>query len=251
MERKRVKKCSVEGCSKPVKARGLCDNHYKIKQRSGELETEKYLKRGKFCSVENCRNPVYAKGLCTLHYGRFKKYGTTTDVCLASKTRSLSLKERLHYYGTGTNEKGCIIWEGSISDDGYGIISWKNYPLRAHRVSYELYKGKIPKGFLVCHHCDEKRCVNPDHLYAGTVKDNVRDAIERGLFPKPKKGEDSSSAKLTEDQAKEIIKRRKKGESAESISKDFNITKWTVYEIYRGRSWRSVNRRKRTRQQRS
>ena len=59
----------------------------------------------------------------------------------------------------------------------YGVTALR---IRAHRLSYEAYKGPIPKGLLVCHHCDVTLCVNPDHLFVGTPKDNMDDMLRKG-----------------------------------------------------------------------
>lgn len=75
----------------------------------------------------------------------------------------------------------CWLWTGSMTVAGYGRYN-RTY---AHRLAHELSIGPIPDGLLVCHHCDNKPCVNPAHLYVGTVADNNRDAMERGQWKKP------------------------------------------------------------------
>lgn len=75
---------------------------------------------------------------------------------------------------------GCWLWTGEIGISGYGRFWAKNRKHRAHRFSYEAYKGEIPEGLIVLHSCDNPRCVNPDHLRVGTHYDNSQDKIARG-----------------------------------------------------------------------
>ena len=74
----------------------------------------------------------------------------------------------------------CLVWTGYITNHGYGQVSIEGRRIRAHRLAYELAFGEIPEGLQVNHHCDNPRCVEPAHIYAGTAKDNVEDSIVRG-----------------------------------------------------------------------
>ena len=75
------------------------------------------------------------------------------------------------------DSNGCWVWTGWIDNWGYGYIPGHG---GAHRVSYQIYKGRINKGLLVCHTCDNPKCVNPEHLWLGTTKENALDRQRKG-----------------------------------------------------------------------
>ena len=83
------------------------------------------------------------------------------------------------YFSKVKYSDDCWEWQGGVSQNGYGIFYKDCYPYKAHRVSHQYFIGPL-KDKYCCHHCDNKLCVNPFHLYAGTPKDNMQDKTLRG-----------------------------------------------------------------------
>lgn len=84
-------------------------------------------------------------------------------------------------------ESGCWEWTSTLSNKGYGECNHNGKRHYAHRLSYILFKGEINDGLHVCHTCDNPKCVNPEHLFLGTRKDNMRDAVSKGRFNSEKR----------------------------------------------------------------
>jgi hypothetical protein len=134
-------------------------------------------------------------------------------------------------------ECGCWIWLAATYPEGYGMIRNSNQvPSRAHRVSWEIYKGEIPENMCVLHRCDTPLCVNPHHLFLGVAKDNVQDMIKKHRKYSPR-GELSHFSKLRE---ADVIEIRKSAATPKEISIRFNISGSTVSYIKSNKSWRHL-----------
>ncbi len=131
---------------------------------------------------------------------------------------------------------GCWTWTACLDADGYGVVRFEKVSL-AHRVSYRLCCGEIPKGMNVLHHCDNPPCVNPKHLYVGTQKDNSRDKESRGRGNHPF-GEDVWNASLTVNKVFQIRTLSFQGFSKSAISRKMRVGRSAVQRVLLGRTWR-------------
>lgn len=133
----------------------------------------------------------------------------------------------------------CWCWKGYIHGDGYGVIVVLKKGVLAHRKAWEIWVGPIENDLRVLHKCDNRRCVNPSHLFLGTDIDNVNDRDQKG---RQVKGEASHLSKLTEEQAivvrrrydQEVIMEKRKG-AIKDIATEFNISESQVTHI--GKRW--------------
>jgi hypothetical protein len=104
------------------------------------------------------------------------------------------------------SESGCWKWLGNKHAQGYGKIGFIGKTWLAHRLSYELLKGPIPKNMMVCHACDNPECTNPEHLFLGTAQENMYDKISKGRHKGAAKGDKHHTSKLTTEDVREIRK---------------------------------------------
>jgi len=147
-------------------------------------------------------------------------------------TLGMSLNEKLDYYTSKPIlYDSCWSWTGPITSEGYGKVNHGGKQIGAHRAQWARDNGEIPKGIFVCHICDVKHCVNPNHLFLGTPADNILDAATKGRM---RRGEGQPHSKLTDAQAIAIFNDPR---IAREIAKDYPVCKTTINEIKRGRKW--------------
>ncbi len=132
----------------------------------------------------------------------------------------------------------CWEWTAAKSEKGYGFFHNGHRLVRAHRLSYELTNGPIARGMLVCHRCDNPACVNPAHLFVGTVRDNTIDMLNKGRAQRGwRVGENSHRAKITEVAVLDI---RSKRLGRREFAALYRIARDTVRDIQRRRCWRHL-----------
>jgi hypothetical protein len=129
----------------------------------------------------------------------------------------------------------CWNWRGYIhSRFGYGVFSFDGKQQRANRLSFMFSNGVDPKDLCVCHSCDNRKCVNPAHLWLGTYKDNTQDMISKG---RNSRGEDRPLAKRTEKDILKIIELYKDGMTPKKISDTLGINLGAVGKVLHRKSW--------------
>ena len=126
------------------------------------------------CRIEGCEKECKRKDICEMHYYRFRRHGCY-EIPNPRKNTTLIEKFRERYVVTD----GCWEWIGAKDKNGYGVITYKTLPIKAHRYSFSVHYGEILEGMSVLHKCDNPSCVNPEHLFQGTQRDNMHDAIKK------------------------------------------------------------------------
>ena len=148
--------------------------------------------------------------------------------------------------------KTCWFWSGLTRNRGYGATPYNGWTQAAHRVSWQIHRGPIPKGICVLHKCDNPPCVRPSHLWLGSVKDNNVDAKLKGRTARGDKngthlhperlqyGESHHGSVLTEQKVKEIRQKAKLGVIYDKLSEEYNIARSTISQVVRRQTWKNV-----------
>jgi hypothetical protein len=130
-------------------------------------------------------------------------------------------------------DDSCWEWTGCIRPNGYGQMMVKGKPRKAHRLSYEINFGPIPAGKMVCHHCDNRKCVNPYHLFIGESIDNHADMHQKG---RGAIGTKNGQSKLTEDDVR-TIRDSAAVVSRRALATRFGVSQAMIGRVVRGESW--------------
>lgn len=133
-------------------------------------------------------------------------------------------------------ESGCWEWTRGKIGDGYGQIWDGKRNGLAHRFSWLTYRGEIPLGMMVLHHCDNRRCVNPDHLFLGTNADNVSDKVSKNRQQRLN-GRKNGRCILSEDQVKQILATSGKDRNDRELSIRFGVSRKYISGLRSGQNW--------------
>lgn len=137
----------------------------------------------------------------------------------------------------GGDEQKCWLWKASTFRRGYGQITVDGKNVKAHRLSYSFVHGEIAAGIVICHKCDVTSCVNPKHLFSGTVLDNVRDQIFKNRRHNVN-GASNGMAKLNQDIVNEIRVLYAAGISQRKIAGKYGIIQGHVSDIVNFKRWK-------------
>lgn len=162
-----------------------------------------------------------------------KQRADSDEVCEASPQSALFLRLNNNY--TPEPYSGCWIWTGNVRK-GYGYFKVKGKQVAAHRLSWTLHRGAIPNELWVLHHCDTPACVNPDHLFLGTVQDNVADCVRKNRLI-PIQGENNPIHKLSES---DVLKIRSDKRSDTLIASQFGVSRRLIWAIKRRLHWKHI-----------
>lgn len=157
---------------------------------------------------------------------------------MATRKRTPLADRFARFVDHSDHPSGCWLWTGTvIAANGYGQI-WSGggdgKMISAHRAAWELSVGPIPVGLCVCHHCDTRLCVRPDHLFLGTYSDNAQDMIRK---QRNQYGENHHNARLTPAHIEEI---RNSTHSCEALAARFNVTFSTIARVRRRVWWKHL-----------
>lgn len=179
-------------------------------------------------------------------------YGETCSACYQRKGRPKKIfpteAERFWSKVTKLNDAsgGCWIWNGNVGTEGYGLFNRsgpnrsgpnRGSPVGAHRYSWELHFLKpSDRCVIVCHKCDNRLCVNPDHLFLGSQDDNMKDMIAKGRSSRGEKNPNPNSKLTLSDVEKIFVSTL----SYSKLAKQFGVTKSTIGGIKTGRLWKKL-----------
>lgn len=196
------------------------------------------------CTVPDCGKPARVKklGLCGTHHHRWLKYRDVNRVAFIKGNDGA----RFWSYVEKRGEDECWPWTGpshhppKSPDHKYGRIKINGLYVTATRYMYAVICGRdLSDDVDVCHTCDNTICVNPAHLFAGTHSENMLDCVAKGRWNSPR-GEKVHTAKLTEDDVRDLRERHASGVSMYQLAKHFGVSAPTVKDAVTRETWKHV-----------
>lgn len=156
--------------------------------------------------------------------------------CSLKCLNGVDIKERFWNFVLKTESTdSCWLWQGAMKKDGYASFNGRN----AHRSCWLINVGEIPPGLAVLHRCDNRRCVNPSHLFIGTLDDNNKDRAAKGRS-KPCRGERSNMAKLTAEKVLAIRTERANGAALKDLATKYSVSFQLISLIATRKVWTHI-----------
>jgi hypothetical protein len=187
------------------------------------------------CSFVGCGKRAWSRGLCSGHYAQ-QRVGKELRPLQVQHHGFSEIRRFARWFDRKPGP--CFVWKGS-KNSGYG--QWRNQAGNielAHRASWRLFNGPIPKGLHVLHRCDNPPCVNPDHLFLGSQDENLKDMwVKNRARPGKSLGEKHGMAKLTADQ---VISIRSSKEPVAALAERYNLSRRAVYDILIRKTWKHI-----------
>jgi hypothetical protein len=198
------------------------------------------------------------KSRCFVYHIPLTEFGKTHNNGSLFGDHMKTVEERFWEKVDRRGEDECWEWLGGWRGNGYGYFSIGGKEMNAHRGSWIIHNGNVPAELCVCHICDNRRCVNPKHLFLGTISDNAVDMVKKhrhvsqinpGCYPRGDKhhthlrpetisfGEKNGGSKLKESMVKIIIERLQAGEQGRKIARDYNISECAISQIKLHKHW--------------
>ena len=136
------------------------------------------------CAIPGChRSPEHGLNVCAPCYFRNAPPRPRVPRRRENPPRMTPDERFTSYISVPADPAACHEWTGGRDSHGYGIARIGSVLVRAHRYAWARVNGPIPAGMVICHRCDNPPCVNLNHLWLGTQRDNIRDAQDKGRFP--------------------------------------------------------------------
>lgn len=224
--------CSIADCTSHVVGWGLCQKHYRKQKNTG-----------RFCSIEGCGEQYECGGYCKVHYRRWLTHGDPHFVkCVHGKGKTVEERfwSRITKHGqmhpTNPRLGRCWEWQGLQGKRGYGVTLYLDKNRLVHRIAWHLKHGKFPDMMLL-HSCDNRICVNTNHLREGDHADNTDDMVSRN---RQSKGEHRPNAKLTDADIRAIRAAENVWGVQTELSKQYGVNTGAISRIRRGIIWKHV-----------
>lgn len=179
-------------------------------------------------------------GQCPICYARTRRHQNKDRIL--SRIQSLGFGESF-WAKIAQSPTGCWEWQGCRNKLGYGFLSILGVRVKSHRVAWVLVNGEIPTDNSICHRCDNPPCCRPDHLFAGSGADNMRDAAGKGRngmqrHPESLAGERHGNAKLTLERVALIRSTYAAGQANQyELAAQFGVHQCTIWAVLHGKTW--------------